>query len=162
GDQAVALEAGAVGPVNLAALEGTGFKVIADAGIHRELPRDFPGVLEEEAVDVVFRCHLAWAEGNRQAGWFLGKVHQILSEMELREERVPGVVADVETSLERMLVVDPGQIINVLITLLKSALGTAEVSAGGGAICVNDSRRGAVVREGADKPIEDKARFVGQ
>ena len=67
-------------------------------------------------------------------------VYDVLSKVELREERVPGIVADVETSLERVLAVRPGQVIDVLIALLQPALGTAEISSCRGAIVMDNAR----------------------
>src|SRR5450432_4122403 len=56
----------------------------------------------------------------------------------------------------------PGKIVNVLVALLQSTLRAAEVSAGNGAIGMNNARSGGVVRRGTDKTGEDKARFIDQ
>jgi hypothetical protein len=47
--------------------------------------------------------------------------------VELREQREPWVVADVETSLHGVATVRPGYVVNVLIPFLQPALRTAEV-----------------------------------
>ena len=62
----------------------------------------------------------------------VGGIGHVLPEVELREQRVPGIVADVESGLSCVVAMGPGDVVNVLIALLQAALRAAEISA----VCV--------------------------
>src|SRR5262249_39842155 len=129
GDDPVALEASTIGPLDCATLEGAGFVVVTNAVIHGEVVGQLPGVLEIEAVDVIFRSHGAGAGAEREScSGGVGRVDPVLAKMELLEQREPGIVADVEPRLPGVGAVGPSDVVNVLIALVQAALRAAEVS----------------------------------
>src|SRR5438270_8769215 len=80
--------------------------------------------------------------------------------MELREERVPWIVADVESGLPCVLVMRPGKVVNVLIALLQATLRTAKIGARSCSVIMDYSRLGGVVRGGGYESIKNKPAFV--
>src|SRR4029077_4303237 len=165
GNKTVALETGAVWPLDLSTLECSRLKVIAYTSVHGQLPGDLPGVLDVEAVNVVLGSYFAWTKRDRQTGWRKGSActtGRLLPKVELREERVPGIVADIETGLPGVVAVGPGKVVDVLIALLQTALRATEISAGWRAaqICVDNSGGGRGVRGRADEAEKDKPSFI--
>ncbi len=72
--------------MNLSALEGAGFQVITHSVIDVEVTEELPGILEIEAVNVVFGCDLTRSNRESESGWRPGSIHNVLTEVELREE----------------------------------------------------------------------------
>ena len=163
GNKAIAHQASSVRSGNLSALERSGFIVPAQAGVHRQFARELPCVLPVKAINVVFGRDLSRAKCHGKVhSRIVGLVRKILSKVKLRKQRIPRIVADVETKLGRMASVRPRHVVNVLIPFLQTALGTAEVGACLRAIRMDHARCGAVVRSRGYEAIEDKTRLIDQ
>src|SRR5262249_19551125 len=82
-------------------------------------------------VDVVFGSDLARTgaegEGRRRR---IRQIHSVLAEVELREQREPGIVAYSSAGLERVVAMGPGEVVNEFIALVQTTLRTAEVGPG--------------------------------
>src|SRR5713101_3394588 len=115
GNDPVALETRPVRTLDRAALEGAGFVVVPQTGVHRQLPRYFPGVLIIKPIDIILGSYSSWAKTDRERRR-CGRVREVavLAEVELLKERKPRIVADVEPGLHCMLAVRPREVVNVL------------------------------------------------
>src|SRR5207253_8460767 len=106
GDEAVAHQTASVRSRDLSSLERSGFIVPPQTGVHGQFARELPCVLDIEAVNVVLGCDLSRTKCDSEAGRrVVGGVGHVLSKVELREQRIPRIVADVEPKLARMCAV---------------------------------------------------------
>src|SRR5215467_14190736 len=80
--------------------------------------------------------------------------------MELLEQGVPRIVADVEPGFHSVGSMGHRQVIDVLISLLQSALRAAEVGSRRRTIGLDHSRRGTLVRKGVYKAEKYEPRFI--
>src|SRR5713226_2509744 len=162
GNNPVALETCAVRTFHRAALECAGLVVIPQASVHRQLPRYFPGILIIKAIDVILGGHLSWTKTNGKCRR-RGRVRKvaILSKVKLLKQRKPRIVADIEPCLHRVLAVCPGQVVQVLISLLQPPLGTTK---GGPSIKRRMllSWQCSFVRERVGRPEKPEAGFIHQ
>src|SRR5579859_167992 len=81
--------------------------------------------------------------------------------MELREECIPWIVADVESSLPCVFSLRPREVVNVLVALLQPALRTAEIGSGSRSVRMDNAGLVAVVCGRSDKTGKDETRLVG-
>lgn len=86
-----------------------------------------PAILNIEAVNIVECLHKSRARRNHKLSRGAGRSETLpFAEVELLEERVIRKVADAKAGLDGMRPVSPGEVIEILETVLETALRAAE------------------------------------